>query len=129
MGNCLIDSYNVGPNVVWLDEDAWAPIPARKRIAVSGAVLYEVVGGSKGGRGITLLCQQQTKTKWRYYEGLLATSPPGIYTLTLPDARTFTVMFDMEQTKPVAAVPLLKQRPTYEDDDYFDITLSFFSIY
>lgn len=95
--------------LVWSDEFAWTPVQQSSEYALTGALLVEV-SVKQAGRPITLTGQASGRdyTVWITRADLLTLKaalevPGATFTLTLHDARTFTVV---AAENPLEAEPL-----------------------
>lgn len=98
--------------LVWEDEFAWTPVEQSTEYSLTGALIVQSAT-KQAGRPITLVGQSDglDHTAWISRTNLLAVQTAlevtgATFTLTMHDARTFTVM----AAGPVQAEPL----PTYK---------------
>ena len=84
--------------LVWSDELTWTPVQQSQEYSLTGALLLEI-SEKQAGRPITLTGQSSGRdyTAWITRSDLLTLKaalevPGATFTLTLHDARTFTVM-------------------------------------
>lgn len=97
--------------LAWQDEFAWSPVSASSSYSLTGALIVEQAT-KLAGRPITLIGQSSgndhtawiTRANLLTLQALLQTAGP--HTLTLHDARTFTVIARPEDSSPVEADPL-----------------------
>ena len=94
--------------MVWVDEFAWQPVEKSAEYSITGALLIDS-GVRLAGRAITL--QSDTDAGWITRATLLAlqalaAAPEGVHTLTLANARTFTVQFAPGEC--LAATPIAR---------------------
>jgi hypothetical protein len=90
-----LGAIQIPRGMVWVDEFAWQPVEKSAEYSITGALLIDS-GVRLAGRTITL--QADTDAGWITRATLLAlqalaVTPEGVHTLTLADARTFTVQF------------------------------------
>lgn len=106
MPQITLDTLALPPDLQWVDELSWVPLGMTATVSLTGAEIVQS-GTLQAGRPVTL--QGGTDFAWVNYAtvtALLALAATGnTYTLTLPDARTFTVRFRAEDT-PVEAAPV-----------------------
>ena len=91
-------------SLYWADEFRWSPVAQSSARTLSGALVVEE-SAHQGGRPITLRgawVDRSTVDALRTLEQQVGTS----MTLTLPDGRTFTVLFRRDGGAGVEAVPL-----------------------
>lgn len=86
------------PDLFWSDEHGWLPVGATAKVSLTGAKIVQV-GGVQASRPITLEGGQDFA--WISYAQVESlrdmASDPGTYrNLVLPDGRTFTVRFRVE---------------------------------
>lgn len=93
----MLGSLPLCDGLVWSDEFAWTPVQQSQEYSLTGALLMEV-GTKQAGRPITLTGQASGRdyTAWITRADLLTLKaaldvPGATFTLTLHDARTFTV--------------------------------------
>jgi len=90
-----LGAIQIPRGMVWVDEFDWNPVEKSIEYSITGALLIDS-GVRLAGRTITL--QADTDAGWITRATLLAlqalaVTPEGVHTLTLADARTFTVQF------------------------------------
>jgi len=98
--------------LAWQDEFAWSPVSVSSSYSLTGALIVEVAT-KQAGRPITLIGQSSGNdhTAWITRANLLtlkaALETAGTtFTLTLHDARTFSVIARPDDSSPVEAEPL-----------------------
>ena len=103
--------------LVWRDEFAWSPVAQAEEYSLTGALIVQT-GVRLAGRPITLAgwASGRDYSAWISRAGLIALraaleAPDTSYTLTLHDARTFTVTARHESAGPLTVEPL----PVYKD--------------
>lgn len=117
----LLDSIVLPDDLVWEDEFAWSPVVQSTGYSLTGALLIQENIKQKG-RPITLIGSSDMGWVVRTTIESLETKRDiaGLeMTLTLPDARSFTVMFRQSDT-PLDSSPVLGLN-TYEDGEYFEL--------
>lgn len=107
LGNITLPS-----GLIWSDEQEWSPIDQQTSYSLTGALIVEEAE-KQAGRLITLTGQVSGNdhTAWmtRAAIATLRTAldtPLAQFTLTLHDARTFTVIPRRDGNGPLACVPL-----------------------
>ncbi|MEO5811545.1 MAG: hypothetical protein ABIU96_03915 [Rhodanobacter sp.] len=108
MTQITLGAVTLPPDLQWSDEFAWVALGMTAKVSLTGAEIVQS-GSLQASRPITL--QGGQDFAWLDYvtvEALrtLASAAGATYTLTLPDARTFTVRFRGEDT-PVEATPVM----------------------
>lgn len=103
-----LGAIQIPRGMVWVDEFAWQPVEKSAEYSITGALLIDS-GVRLAGRAITL--QSDTDAGWITRATLLAlqalaAAPEGVHTLTLADARTFTVQFAPGEC--LAATPIAR---------------------
>ena len=111
-----LDEINLPRGMVWVDELDWSPVEASTEYSITGALVVQVAE-RQAGRPITL--QGEENAGWIRRDVLLAVralaaTPGDIFTLTLADSRSFSVMF--APGNPITARPVA--RPELPPDTY-----------
>lgn len=117
------------PGLIWVDEFAWSVTAQKVERSLSGVLLVQAAGKVKG-RPITLsggedyaLVSRATLVALQ----ALADTPGLNMTLTLADARVFSVMFRHEDPPALeASSALLKCAP--DDDDLYQISVKLMTV-
>ena len=98
--------------LAWSDEFAWSPVSARSSYSLTGALIVEQ-STKLAGRPITLIGQSSGNdhTAWISRANLLTLQTAletagATFTLTLHDARVFSVIARPDDNSPVEADPL-----------------------
>lgn len=117
-------TINLPPDMYWPDE-SWTGIEAGNDDYSLNGALHIDPFVKQTGRPITL--QGGDNFAWTTWQTVLdlvawAQDPAKEMTLTLPDARTFTVRFDYAKGDPVTHTPIFMLNPPRPADLYF-ITL------
>lgn len=102
-----LGTVTLPPDMQWADELSWVALGGTSKVSLTGSEIIQT-GALQASRPITL--QSGQDFAWLDYATVqalraLATTAGATYTLTLPDARTFTVRFCVEET-PVEATPV-----------------------
>lgn len=107
-----LGAHALPDGLVWQDETEWTPVRQSVQHTLSGALVLEEAQ-LQAGRPITLIGGRQGGTSWAWMAraDLLALqsdleSPGATLTLTLHDARAFTVTGRHDSRGPVDAYPL-----------------------
>lgn len=103
-----LDTVHLPRGMVWIDEHDWLPVEKSTEYSITGALLVDA-SQCLAGRPITL--QGSADAGWIRRDVLaqvraLASVPDAVYTLTLADGRTFSVMF--EGGKSLQATPVAR---------------------
>lgn len=93
----------------WVDEFDWSDVKQDKQYTLTGSLIISENSVSKG-RPITLVSGDDVWVDRSVVLAVMAlvNATDKTYTLTLPDARLFTVMFDRESS-PVDAKPIFRK--------------------
>lgn len=111
------------PDLIWVDEFDWTPVEQSVATTLTGAIVVESAA-RQAGRTITLEggkdygWASRSQVKALYAK---AQTPALQMTLTLDDARTFTVIFRRDAA-PVEARQIIDYRNP-EDSDVYQLTL------
>ena len=112
----------------WSDEYDWDTIRQDVQPMIGGGIsISENV--LTAGRPLTLVSGENvwvTKTVLDQVYTMLNNADKQM-TLTLPDARAFTVMFKRDGDKPIEAKPVWR-KTTQEAGDYYTLTLRFMEV-
>ena len=132
----LADAAEPAPNIVslpldlqWMDEYDWLPIEQTEEYSLTGALIIDI-GTRQSGRPITLAGDDETAWVSRTTVDALrawAATPGQELTLTLPDARTFSVVFRHSDDPALVATPVVFSAPM-EATDHYIITLKLLEI-
>ncbi len=108
----MLDSLPLCDGLVWSDEFAWSPVSQSTDYSLTGALIIQE-STRQAGRPITLIGQSSGRdhTVWISRANLIvlrtALAVVGAeHTLTLHDARAFTVMAVQDGSGPIDAEPL-----------------------
>jgi hypothetical protein len=119
-----LDDIILPPDLHWDDEFDWTPVAQAVDYTLAGALEIQV-GTRLAGRPITLVGGEGKAWTTRATVLLLqakAALPGEEMTLTLNDARTFTVAFRHGDGQPVEARPIIPYN-TPAAGDYYALTL------
>ncbi len=115
-----LDGVTLPDNLHWPDEFTWSPVGQTTERTLSGAMVVEEAA-RQGGRPITLRgawIDRTTVDALRSLEQQVGTN----MTLTLPDGRTFTVLFRRDSSAGVEAEPLFP-RAAPDTETLYALTL------
>ena len=113
------------PEAIWEDEFAYTPVDQNVRYTLGGKPIIETAV-RKSGRPITLRCQWMSLANLRKLE-LLRDQPNTVMDLVLANGLSFAVAFRHSDNPPLDVVPVV-ERPSYDDGDYFDITIKLIQV-
>ena len=119
-----LDNITLPTDLHWSDEFDWTPVEQSTEYTLAGALAIET-GVMQAGRPITLVGGEDRAWATRATVLLLqaaAALPGETMTLTLNDARIFTVAFRHGDGQPVEARPIVPYN-TPAAGDYYAITL------
>jgi len=116
-----LDDLTLTDNLVWLDEFRHNTVEqTRERSLIGGLLIQE--GVKQYGRPITLNGWLDRQTLDALY-AKEATPGPGL-PLTLPDGRTYTVVFDRSRGIAVEADPIFQYTAASTDPDWqYQVTI------
>lgn len=119
-----LDTVTLPLGLLWADEYNWHAVGQKSAYTLTGALVVESAG-KQAGRHITLAGGEdygwvQRATLDALYA--LAAIPGKVMTLTLPDARTYQVMFRHHDEGAISAEALL-QKCIQAADDYYVVTI------
>jgi hypothetical protein len=122
-----LDAITLPADLIWLDEFDWSPMTQSETYTLSGALVIESAQ-MLAGRPITLVGGDNAA--WVDRTTLAAlyaklTDDPTM-TLTLHDARTFSVKFKMAG-QPIQARPIIDYN-TPASGDYYSLTIKLFTV-
>lgn len=127
MTDITLGPLTLSEDLQWVDEydDGSDLVGQQETVSITGAVIVQA-SAQQAGRKVTLQGKRESNTGFgamtrAQIESLrgLAATPGEIYTLTLTDGRTFSVMFRRSDGPAVAAEPLKFIQPVADDDLYF----------
>ena len=118
-----LDSITISETFVWTDEYEWAQLGQSNAHTLTGALIVET-GTKLAGRPITLSEAWATKAEIEILRTKLALDEE--MTLTLHDAREFTVRFDHSGPGITAQSIFLLAAP--ESTDHYALTLKFIEV-
>ncbi|AMO56113.1 hypothetical protein GZ77_04700 [Endozoicomonas montiporae] len=124
-----LDEIELPDDLLWINEFNWNPVEQTTDRSLSGALLVQEQS-LLHGRPIELSGNDESGWVPRSTVEallLLAQTPNKIMTLTLPDERTFTVIFDRRNGSPIQAQQVLPY--AYPDDGYqYRLTILFLTV-
>ena len=112
--------------VLWADEHNYTPVPQSVEHDINGGLVVEYVGSNKDGRPVTLYVGWITKATLDQLVTKRDADPQSLMPLTLPDGRSFDVIWNHEDL-PIQAEPV-QQYTVAVDTDYFDTTLNLLQV-
>lgn len=124
---CSIGGVDLDDNAVVLTEYVYRTAQHKHSRTVTGAFVVESFDKTSHGEIITLSNMWLTRSTLNSLS-TLANDSDGVYTLTLPDSSTVSVMFNCARgTVPIKATELLPNS-NRASSDKFDVTLSFIKV-
>ncbi len=119
-----LDTVTLPSDLHWEDETDWTPVAQEVEYTLAGALAIET-GVMQAGRPITLAGGDDRA--WASRTTVLAlmalaAAPGKTMTLTLNDARTFTVAFRHSDGSPIEARPIVPYN-TPAEGDWYALTL------
>lgn len=133
-----IDSVSLDPYLQWIDEFSTGSdlVGQQETISITGALVVQA-SAQQAGRLMTL----QTNTMegdTNSFAGVLtraqvnalrtlAATPGAVYVVTMPDGRTFNVMFRRSGNAAVDATQILFQVPI-DDGDWYSVTINLIQV-
>lgn len=122
----LVDALIMPEDLWWEDETDWTPVSqSDDEFTVTGSLLVDT-GVKQAGRPITLAGSEGASwVKRSLVLALMALAaiPGKKITLTIHE-RTFTVIFNHSDGKPLEATPIYKKSPP-DDEDYYWLIIRF----
>jgi hypothetical protein len=126
----LAQDLALSHDLLWTDEHAWSAVTATSAYSLTGALIIDTAT-RQAGRPITLSAPDagmawhprstvDTLHAW-------SNTPGQQFLLTLDDARTYNVVFRHSENSPIESKPV-RGFPTYDADDYWQVTLKFMEI-
>ena len=118
-----VDTITLPDSLEWINEYDWSPVGQDKRETLGGGLVIQE-GDISAGRPIILQGGDEVWVDKLDIDALYAlySVADKSYTLTLADARTFTVMFDRGSNDAFVAKPVWRKN-VQEDTDKFTLTL------
>lgn len=112
----------------WSDEYAWSAVEQATEYSVTGALVVDVAQ-RVAGRPLTLVSGDQVWVSRAVLDQLraLADAPGKVMTLTLVDARVFSVMFRLHSGAGIEARPVRFAAPMV-DADWYTLTLNLMEV-
>lgn len=129
MPNVSVNSVQLPPDLVWVDEHEWSPVVKKASVSVTGSTIVSV-GVRQSGRPVTL--ESGSDFAWVTRQALdsltaLRAADTKPLTLTLGDGRQFQVEFAPTDESPLKADPVQPgKRP--EPGDLFKLKLKFMTV-
>lgn len=120
MSTITLGAVSLPGYLVWDDEYTWTPVGQVVSEALTGALVVEV-GERQAGRPVTLTGTRTSGWVRRSTVDALyalAADPEAVLTLTLPDSRTFQVMFRHAE-RAIEVEPIARKAP--ESTDWYAI--------
>lgn len=122
-----LDNITLPEDLIWTDEFNWSPRQQSESHSLTGALIVEI-GLKQAGRSITLVGGEQAA--WIDRDTLAALhaklSSTANMTLTLNDARTFSVMFKSGD-QPINAAPIIDYS-TPDGADWYSISIKLMQV-
>lgn len=115
---CKLDALELSDNGWWANEGRWSPLTQSVEYAIPGVPIidqYQYQSGMPIMLDNLLLHRSTVEQLWTMRD-----APLTYRTLVLPDARSFSVLFDFDAGEPVEADPI-KPRPDPSDELYLTI--------
>ena len=126
----ILDTITLPDDLLWINEFEWNPVEQTTERSLTGALLVQE-GQLLHGRPIVLSGSGEAGWVSRLtVKNLFALSKAAnkTMTLTLPDSRQFSVIFDRSNGSPVEAKQVLPFAYPGENDQYF-ITIRFLIVH
>ncbi|MTI11888.1 hypothetical protein [Sansalvadorimonas verongulae] len=123
-----LDTLTLPDNFIWVNEFDWSPVAQTTERSLTGALVVSESQKSYG-RSIVLGDGENSWLTRAQVEALfiLSEQPAHIMPLTLPDGRSFTVIFDRSEGHPIEAQQILPiSSPA--DTDLYGVTLRFLTV-
>ncbi|WP_419534730.1 hypothetical protein [Endozoicomonas sp.] len=124
-----LDSITLPDDLLWINEFDWNPVEQSQERTLTGALLVQEQS-KQYGRSIELSGGQDAGWVTRSTVASLLTlseTANNVMTLTLPDLRQFSVIFDRTSGSPVEAQQILPF--AFPDDDYqYSLTLRLLTV-
>ena len=115
-------------DTIWIDRDTLKKHSMKKQKALNGALVVNVLPGVTSTKNITLQCPWMRYADAIAIRALMNEEPDPDEPLSLEyEGSLYDVLFDLEDENPVKLLPVI-ERPTYEDDDEFDVVIKLFSV-
>ncbi|NHN78453.1 hypothetical protein HA520_14400 [Azotobacter chroococcum] len=124
----MLDSVELDDQFEWVDEFEWDAVAQEQERSVSGALLIQE-GVKLYGRPITLKSNGGVWTPLSVVRSLevLRDIPNKVMALTLPDGRSFSVIFNRADGAALEAVPL-ERRVAPPDDWLYEVNLRLITV-
>ena len=126
----VLGGVNLPPDLLWTDEYEFAPVRVKRDISIAGNQILQVAR-QQAGRNITLSSGERgawlTRAQLDALTALRDDATLTIMTLTLPDLRAFSVVFDLTQSPCFTAAPLRPGKFT-DAGDYFKVILKLLTV-
>lgn len=128
MSDLTLGALTLNEDLQWVDEydDGSDLVGQQETVSITGAVIVQA-SAQQSGRRVTLQGKREsgrtafgamTRADIEAVRALAAT-PGAVYTLTLTDGRTFSVMFRRNDGPAVSAEPMKFIQPVADADLYF----------
>ncbi len=126
MTDLTLGSLALPPDLLWTDEFDFTPTEQKQTRTLTGALVFETAA-RQGGRPVTLQGGQDYGWATRaQVDSLYALLTSAVFTLTLPDTRTFSVRFRHED-KPLDARLIVDYRIP-ADADFYQLTIKLITV-
>ncbi|WP_432745764.1 hypothetical protein ABXJ76_07805 [Methylobacter sp. G7] len=122
-----LDAITLPEDLIWTDEFDWSPRQQKETYTLTGALVVEL-GIKQKGRSITLVGGEQAA--WIERSVLMSLyaklDSASVMTLTLNDARVFSVVFSAD-SRPIEAA-LIIDYSTPASTDWYSLTLKLMQV-
>ncbi len=132
MADITLNTVTLPEDLDWTDEYSWSGVRMQEDVSISGTTHLQV-SGRTGGKGRRITLAGAADAAWidrSVLDQLIALRDIADLTpmtLTLADARVFSVLFDHTAGDPIAATPVLPGREALSDNPYV-VTLKFIEV-
>lgn len=125
-----LDAITLPSDLIWVDEFDWSPRVQKESWGLTGALIVEL-GIKQKGRSITLVGGEEAAWIERsvlvaLYAKLASVSKDNPATLTLNDARVFSVVFSTDN-RPIESRPIIDYS-TPDSADWYSLTLKLMQV-
>ena len=123
-----LETVTLPDDLLWVNEYQWQPVEQETERTLTGALLVQEQA-KRYGREIELSGEQSAWVSRSTIEALKALEAEAekVMTLSLPDSRTFQVIFDRNNGTAVEAQQILPY--AYPDDDYlYSLTIRLLTV-
>lgn len=134
MAEITLDAIVLPPDMLWEDEFQWTQVRQTVRPSVTGAQLIQM-NAVQAGRDVTLVGKVEGAKGFAVIHRSVVnalrakevSSMGAPMTLTLSDARTFSVIFRYDDGPAVEATPIKHKDPPV-DSDYYNATIRLMTV-